>query len=204
MDGSRAEYDDVSDTELPPEAEARLQALMAEQRARREVENQATHERRSLWRTHHWANEYDRCATVGGRHVCRRCLTLYPIALAVMALSLAGVPPWPASLDVWFVWGLCLPATLEFVAEKLADVPYSARRQVVVTALVAIAVGRGLAYEIDDRWSWIFWGPVLVFGSIWFLAAVTKARNLMFERALEASLESGEMSMQANQGPAAT
>ena len=58
------------------------------------------------------------------------------------------------------------------MAEKLPGTPYSARRQIVVTALVALAIGRGLAYEIDDRWSWNFWGPVLVFGSTWFAAAV--------------------------------
>ena len=201
MDTPRADFDDLPDTELPPEAEARLQALLAEQAARRQTEDAARQERRAIWRTHHWAAEYDRCAVVGGRHVCRRCLTLYPIALVVMTLSLMGVPPWPAELDVWFVWGLCIPATLDFMAEKLAGVAYSPRRQVIVTALVAVAVGRGLAHEIDDRWTWIFWGPVLVFGSLWFLAAVTKARNTMFEKALAASLESGEMSQRGAATP---
>ncbi|HET6663331.1 MAG TPA: hypothetical protein VFG94_03700, partial [Acidimicrobiales bacterium] len=31
--------------------------------------------------SHHWPDEYDRCVTVGGRKVCRRCLVLYPTAL---------------------------------------------------------------------------------------------------------------------------
>jgi hypothetical protein len=185
---------DFDGGELPPEAEARLQALIVEQQARRADEDRAGAARRNLWRTHHWEAEYDRCTVVVGRHVCRRCLTLYPIAIAVMVVSLLGLQPWPERFDVWFIWLLCVPATAEFVAEKLLDVPYSAARQIAVSALVGLALGRGLAYEVDDRWSWYFWGPVLVFGSTWFLAAVTKARNAMFEDALKASLESGELS----------
>jgi hypothetical protein len=179
-------------TELPPEAEARLQAMIAEQKARRSQEDEAGKARRNIWRMHHWANEHERCAVVAGRHVCRRCLTLYPIAIAIMVAALAGVHPWPERLDVWFIWLLCIPATAEFVAEKLFHVAYSGRRQIAVTALVGL--GRGLAYEVDDQWTWYFWGPVLVFGPMWFLAAVTRARNTMFEDALTASLESGEMS----------
>jgi hypothetical protein len=198
VDVSRADdpsIDPASElTELPPEAEARLQALIVEQQERRAEEDQAAARRRAMWRTHHWEAEYDRCTTIAGRHVCRRCVTLYPLAITVMIAALAGLHPWPERFDVWFIWLLCVPATAEFVAEKLFDVGYSARRQIAVTALVAVALGRGLAYEIDDRWSWYFWGPVLVFGSTWFLAAVTKARNTMFEQALEASLESGELS----------
>ena len=62
-----------------------------------------------------------------------------------------------------------------------------------VTALVALAFGRGLAIEIDDRWSWAFWGPVLVFCSIWFAAALHRAQRTMFEQALEASLADGDL-----------
>ena len=168
--------------------------MIAEQKARRSQEDEAGKARRNIWRMHHWANEHERCAVVAGRHVCRRCLTLHPIAIAIMVAALAGVHPWPERLDVWFIWLLCIPATAEFVAEKLFHVAYSGRRQIAVTALVGLGLGRGLAYEVDDQWTWYFWGPVLVFGSIWFLAAVTRARNTMFEDALTASLESGEMS----------
>ena len=185
--------------ELPPEAEAELQALMAQQRTRREAEDQARAARKNLWLTHHWPGEYERCAVVGRRHVCRRCLVLYPIALAVAIASLGGLPPWPERLDVWFIWLLCVPATLDFLAEKLLTVPYSPRRQVVVTALVAVAFGRGLAHEIDDRWSGLFWGPVLVFGGIWFAAALFRAQRTTFEQALEASLEHGDFADQPDE-----
>ncbi len=179
--------------QLPPEAEARLQALIAEQQARREAEEDAARARRRLWLAHHWPGEYERCAVIGGRHVCRRCLVLYPIAIAVMIASLAGLAPWPERFDVWFIWLLCVPATVEFLAEKLRGSAYSPARQVVVTALVAVALGRGLAHEIDDRWSWLFWGPVLVYGAIWFAAAVIETQRRVFQEALEASRRSGDM-----------
>lgn len=192
MDTSGSDTD-TPVTELPPEAEAQLRALIAEQNARRAEEDRAARERRRLWLTHHWASEYDRCAVVGGRHVCRRCLTLYPIAIAVLIASLAGLPPWPERLDVWFIWLLCIPATADFLAEKLLGVAYSPRRQIAVTALVAVALGRGLAHEVDDRWSWLFWGPVLVFGGLWFVAAVVHAQRAMFQDALERSRASGDL-----------
>jgi len=184
---------DIESVELPPEAEARLQTLMAEQRERRSVEELAKRARRRLWLTHHWHNEYDRCTIIHGRHVCRRCLVLYPLGLAVAVAALAGLQPWPQGADPWFIWMLCIPATLDFLAEKLFDVGYSAKRQVVVTALVAVGFGRGLAYEIDDRWSWLFWGPVLVYGGVWFAAAVYRVQQNMMQAALESSIESGDM-----------
>ena len=38
--------------------------------------------------------------------------------------------------------------------------------------LAAVAFGRALAYELDSRWSPEFWGPIAVFGGIWFLATM--------------------------------
>lgn len=127
--------------------------------------------KRAMWRTHHWPEEYDRCTTIAGRPVCRRCLTLYPAAIAVGIAFLLGWSLWPAAADPWLIWALCLPATADFVLEQTGNVDYSARRQVLTTALLAPAVGRGLGYELTDSWSWEFWGPVLTFCTLWFVAA---------------------------------
>lgn len=135
----------------------------------REAEYRAS---KGMWLAHHWPDDYDRCVVVGGRQVCRRCLLLYPLALAVAVASLAGLPPWPPSLDLWFIWGLCLPATVDFVAEQTGLIRYSARRQTIATVLLAPALGRGFAHELDDSWSWEFWGPVLVFCTLWFLSTL--------------------------------
>lgn len=186
------ENDPTAFPALPPEAEAAMAALLAEQRRARAEEDARRRARRNLWLTHHWPDEYDRCAVVARRHVCRRCLALYPLALLVAAAVATGIVDWPTALDPWLVWVLCIPATIEFLAEKLVGVAYDARRQVVVTLAVAVALGRGLALELDERWSPTFWGPVVVFGSIWFLAAASAARRSLFEAALEASLRDAE------------
>ena len=157
---------------LDPESEAKLQALVAAQREARAADAAGSRARQAIWLAHHWPDHYERCVVVGARHVCRRCLALYPLTLVVMALSLAGAAPWPESIDPWPIWLLCVPATLEYVADALRWTSYSPRRQVAVTLLVAVALGRGLSYEMANRWSWEFWGPLLVFGTVWFVSAV--------------------------------
>jgi len=145
--------------------------------ARRAEEASAEASGRAMWRTHHHPNQYDRCVTINGRHVCRRCITLYPTSLLVAVISLAGTVLWPERYDLWLIWGLSVPATIEFVLEQIGILRYSPRRQILVTFLVALALGRGFAYELDARWSWEFWGPVMVFGSTWFAAAMAGRRR---------------------------
>lgn len=154
--------------ELDPDAQAAFDDKLASMAAR-ERDRRAS---RQMWHAHHWPDEYDRCVTIGRRHVCRRCLTLYPASLAVAVAYLAGVLLWPVALDPWLIWALCLPATADFVLEQTGAIRYSARRQVVTTALLAPALGRGMGYELDDSWSWEFWGPVLTFCTIWFAATM--------------------------------
>ena len=158
---------------LDPAAQARFDAVVGEIEQRQESRRAD----REMWHAHHWPDEYDRCVVIAGRHVCRRCLTLYPVAIAVAVLSLAGVVLWPHSLDLWFIWGLCLPATADFVLEQLGVIRYSVRRQGVTTALLAPALGRGLGHELAQTWSWEFWGPVLTFCTIWFFAALAGRRR---------------------------
>jgi hypothetical protein len=96
-----------------------------------------------LWLAHHWPAQYERCAVVGRRHICRRCLALYPVALVVVVLGLAGVR-WPERYDAWLVWPLVLPATVEFCLENLGLIRHSPRRLVTVT--VPLAVGSGVLF----------------------------------------------------------
>ncbi len=134
--------------------------------------------RRQLWHAHHWPSAYQtHCVRIGSRHWCRRCLALYPLALLVSILSALGAPPWPPSLDPAAIWILCLPGTMAFVAEASGLVPYRARWQTAATLVTAVAFGRGLGYELTDRWSPEFWQPVAIFGGIWFLASVFAART---------------------------
>ncbi len=152
---------------------ADVDAAFAEVAARRQAEDDHMAARRALWRTHHWPERYDRCVTVRGVHVCRRCTWFYSIAFTVAALGLIfGISPWPDAWDWPLVWLLSIPATLEFIGGELGLYRYDARRQAIVTAILAPAVGRGIAVELQDQGSWTFWGPVLVFGTTWFVFAV--------------------------------
>ena len=129
--------------------------------------------RRHLWLTHHWPDDYpQRCARIGSRHVCRRCSALYPMGFLVAFLAAAGYPLWPTSWDPIAIWILCLPATVAYVGEAIGLFGYSPRWQVGAMLITATAFGRGLGYELTQRWSPEFWQPVVVFGGIWFLATV--------------------------------
>ena len=50
--------------------------------------------------------------------------------------------------------------------------------------MTALAFGRALGYELEHRWSGIFWGPIAVFGGIWFAATVMAQRRRRPEAAL--------------------
>ncbi len=96
-----------------------------------------------LWLSHHHPEAYERCAVVAGRHVCRRCLVLYPLALvAGVAISLGSW--WDHALDPWVLWLFPLPGVIEFVLDNLGRISYSARRQVLLSAAGALAAGVGL------------------------------------------------------------
>ncbi len=150
--------------------DARLALIGAKER-----ERQA---KRRMWLAHHWPEHYhERCVTIAGRPVCRRCAALYPLGLVVAILSLAGAAPWPESIDPWPIWLLSIPATVAYCAEAVGFIRYDPRVQVGTTLLAAVAFGRALGYELDQRWSPEFWGPIAVFGGIWFLFTMIGLTN---------------------------
>lgn len=129
--------------------------------------------RRNLWLSHHWPDDYsERCVYLSGRHVCRRCSALYPIGFAIAFLATAGLAPWPAAIDPYPIWILSIPATAAYVGESIGLFAYNIKWQVATTLLAGVAFGRALGYELLDRWSPEFWGPIAVFGGIWFLATL--------------------------------
>ena len=117
--------------------------------------------RTPLWLSHHYPDAYDRCAHVGGRHVCRRCLWFYPACFATAALSVGGIH-WPAWLDPWLLWLLPVPVIVEWWCEHLGTLGYSPRRQVALSLLAAPAVGRGLGRYLVDPGDHLFWTVVIL------------------------------------------
>jgi hypothetical protein len=179
-------------TEQPADPPVDLEALdrqLADLRQRQ----RAAAEHRPLWLAHHWPEHHaERCVRIGSLPVCRRCLALHPLGLTVALVAAAGHPPWPARFDPWPVWLLSIPATTAYVGEALGWFPYRARWQTVTTLLAAVAFGRALGYELLDRWQPVFWGPIAVFGGIWFLATVAGLKRRA-QRAATASSSSSSV-----------
>jgi len=138
--------------------------------------------RTALWLSHHWPEEYDRCAHIGRSHVCRRCLWFWPAALATTALALAGLR-WPVGLDPWLVVLLPVPVVIEWWCEQLGLARYSPRRQVPLTLLAAPAVGVGLARYLESPGDVLFWAVVAAYAVI-CLVPVAAGRSRRADRPL--------------------
>jgi hypothetical protein len=144
-----------------------------------------------IW-THHWADQHDRCAHVGGRLVCRRCLVLYPVTIVVLLLARVGVR-WPESLDTLLLFSLPLPLVLDFAAEHMGFTRYSPRRQIVTTFLGAFALGHAFARYLEHRNDPRFWTMVASYGGLCGGALIVhhlRDRRAMQQRA--AALEAAD------------
>ncbi|MCU1351338.1 MAG: hypothetical protein JWM05_547 [Acidimicrobiales bacterium] len=129
-----------------------------------------------MWLSHHWPQDYDRCAVVAGRHVCRRCLAMYPVA--AVAAVLAGLGWWwPRALDAPAIWLLPLPAVADFVADNLGWLPYSGRRQLVLSAVGALGAGAGYHRYLQHPGDPLVWTVVATYCAVCLLAAVVHART---------------------------
>jgi hypothetical protein len=123
-----------------------------------------------MWCAHHWPEDYDRCVRIGDRHVCRRCLVLYPVAALVTLIGLR----WGAEA-AWVPWVMVLapvPTVVEWCAEHRVGVRHDPRRLVLGTLLAAPALGLGFARYLrspGDPW---FWGMALGWSLVCLLAAV--------------------------------
>lgn len=123
-----------------------------------------------LWLSHHRDDQLDRCAVVAGRHVCRRCLVLYPIALLSMAAVLAGV-----AAPSWLLFVLPAAAAIEFVVEQLGLIRYHPARQSVLTAIAAPALGIGFGRVVENPADRPFWTMVAMFAVPCAIVAVVVA-----------------------------
>ena len=117
-----------------------------------------------MWLSHHWPDQYDRCAVVAGRHVCRRCLWMYPVAVVAALLAAFG-PWWPREADVVLIPLLPFPAVVDFVVDNLGLARYSARRQAILSAIGALAAGAGYLRYLEHPGDPLVWGTVLVYGA---------------------------------------
>lgn len=123
-----------------------------------------------MWLAHHPPEHLQRCVQLRGRHVCRRCAVLYPIAV-LTAVAVVVLDP-PQTLMVLALWVLPIPMVLEWVAEHLGGWRYSPTRQVTVTAIGAPALGVALASHAVEPFVWAATLPVLVWTAICLASAL--------------------------------
>ena len=124
-----------------------------------------------MWLSHHWPSEYDRCAVVAGRHVCRRCLVLYPLAL-VAGIAVANGGWWHHSLDAWVLWIGPFAGTVEFVLDNLRLISYSPVRQMVLSSGGAVAAGLGYVRYLHHHRDPLVWSVVAVYTATCVAAVV--------------------------------
>jgi len=114
-----------------------------------------------MYVSHHEPHDYDRCVVVAGRHVCRRCLVLYPGMIAVAGVELAGAVP--STVGIALMWLMPLGVVAEWIAEHVGGVAYSARRQVVTTALASVSFGVAFGRHLVHPFEFAATLPAVVF-----------------------------------------
>jgi hypothetical protein len=123
-----------------------------------------------LWLSHHDPNAYDRCVLVAGRHVCRRCLVLYPLAFVVLVVAQAA--GWSGTTEALALVALPLPAVVEFVLEHRGVIRYSPGRQMLVTIPLAVALGAGFDRYLDRPGDVLFWSVVVGYTAVCLWSAL--------------------------------
>ena len=123
-----------------------------------------------MWLSHHDPSGYDRCVLVAGRHVCRRCLVLYPLAFVV--LIAAQATGWSGPSEALALVVLPLPAVAEFVLEHRGVLRYNPGRQILVTIPLAVALGAGFDRYLYRPGDVLFWSVVVGYTGVCLWSAL--------------------------------
>ena len=161
-------------TENRPTDDAALDAAFAARLA--EMAPAAPPADTPMWLSHHWPSGYDRCAVIAGRHVCRRCLVLYPLAL-VTGIAISAGSWWPSGIDALVLWLFPLPGVIEFVLDNLGAIRYSPVRQMILSAFGAVAAGVGYVLYLHDHTDRLVLSVVAVYTTVCVLAVVAGTRR---------------------------
>ncbi len=105
-----------------------------------------------FWLSHHHDDELHRTYALGGARVCARCLGVYPVMFAGIALQIAQRAPlqWPGSWDVVVAIGLLLPALIDWAVGRFRPHWGSNAVRTVTGVLLGIALARTLYVHLRD------------------------------------------------------
>ena len=144
-----------------------------------------------LWYAHHHVEQYDRCVQIGKRHVCRRCVVLYPLVL-LSAATLIALGVSDAPILVLGMWVLPLPMTLDWIGEYLGQVRYSPSRQILLTALAAPALGCAFALHLQQAFSPVALAPMTLYVLLCCAAVMWRSRRARALRGFESTSETAQ------------
>jgi hypothetical protein len=96
---------------------------------------------RGVWLSHHHPEHHDRCVSVAGAPICRRCLALWPLTYALLAVQVLLRVPGHGALDVLLPLVLT-PPVLDFVEVHTGLRSYHPRRVWLLTPLLAVGLAR--------------------------------------------------------------
>lgn len=94
--------------------------------------------------SHHAPSELHRCYRLGPVHVCARCLGVYPVLFALVALQVALHAPLSWDLDVAVALALTGPALLDWSLGQLDPASGTNLRRTLTGALLGLGLGRTL------------------------------------------------------------
>ncbi len=134
----------------------------------------------SILLSHHSPEEQHRCIQVAGLSLCRRCTVLWPATVVVLLLQVTS-HRFSARMEPLLVV-LALPATLDFVLERLNIIRYHPVRVVIGSLLLALPLGRGfMRYLLQPMDPW-FWGLVGLCGIPALLASIWRSWSDLQQR----------------------
>ena len=98
----------------------------------------------SFWLSHHREEEWNRTYAFGGTRVCARCLGVYPVLLAAMAVQVALHTPLAWRFDGVWSLGLLAPALLDWGYGRFRPRTGTNLWRTFTGVLLGLALGRTL------------------------------------------------------------
>ena len=123
----------------------------------------------TIWLAHHPPEEAERCTSIAGVALCRRCLGCWPVAFATLVTSVVAALPQASVPDLVVLW---TPPLLEYVAEHALGRRYSARRTWLASLLLGLALGRTFHRYVLDPTDVVAWAALGLAAGVGGLSAV--------------------------------
>jgi uncharacterized membrane protein len=103
-----------------------------------------------LWISHHRPEHYGRCVRLAGLHVCARCLGVYPMLFAALALQIAFRAALRGPWDPWMALALPVPALVDWALGRFRPASGTNARRLLTGALLGASLARTLYLHL--RW----------------------------------------------------